>query len=188
MFVRVCCSRRQRESAWIWCTSTRRLPAVRITPRRSICAAIPSRQNSLPRRKPALDVEELRAFEEKMYGDIWNKEDYLNWMYENLMAIKSIMSDTASIYVHLDWHIASLRQNPSRRNLRRTRTSATKSSGNAPPRTVIPTLTGLIAIPCFFTAKTANLFLIPFISLTQKNTSRSFRALIQTGANGAMAI
>ena len=26
-------------------------------------------------------------------------------MYENLMAIKSVMSDTASIYVHLDWHI-----------------------------------------------------------------------------------
>lgn len=35
-----------------------------------------------------LDIEELRSFEEKMYGDIWNKESYLNWMYENLMAIK----------------------------------------------------------------------------------------------------
>lgn len=52
-----------------------------------------------------LDVEELKAFEEKMYGDVWDKERYLNWMYENLMAIKSVMSDTASIYVHLDWHI-----------------------------------------------------------------------------------
>ena len=52
-----------------------------------------------------LDIEDLKAFEEKMYGDIWNKENYLNWMYENLMAIKSVMSDTASIYVHLDWHI-----------------------------------------------------------------------------------
>lgn len=52
-----------------------------------------------------LEVEELKAFEEKMYGDIWDKERYLNWMYENLMAIKSVMSDTASIYVHLDWHI-----------------------------------------------------------------------------------
>ena len=52
-----------------------------------------------------LDIEELKAFEEKMYGDVWDKERYLNWMYENLMAIKSIMSDEASIYVHLDWHI-----------------------------------------------------------------------------------
>lgn len=45
------------------------------------------------------------GFEEKMYGDIWSKEDYLNWMYENLIAIKSVMSENASIYVHLDWHI-----------------------------------------------------------------------------------
>ena len=52
-----------------------------------------------------LDNEELRNFEEKMYGDVWDKERYLNWMYENLMAIKSVMSDTASIYVHLDYHI-----------------------------------------------------------------------------------
>ncbi len=49
-----------------------------------------------------MDSEELRAFEETMYGDIWNKEAYLNWMYENLMAIKSVMSPTASIYMHLD--------------------------------------------------------------------------------------
>lgn len=52
-----------------------------------------------------LDIDELKAFEEKMYGDVWDKEKYLNWMYENLIAIKSIMSETASIYVHLDWHI-----------------------------------------------------------------------------------
>ena len=52
-----------------------------------------------------LDNEDMKAFEEKMYGDIWDKERYLNWMYENLMAIKSVMSETASIYVHLDYHI-----------------------------------------------------------------------------------
>lgn len=52
-----------------------------------------------------LDIEDLKVFEEKMYGDVWDKERYLNWMYENLMAIKSIMSDEASIYVHLDYHI-----------------------------------------------------------------------------------
>ena len=52
-----------------------------------------------------MDIDELKAFEEKMYGDIWQKEDYLNWMYENLLAIKSIMSETASIYVHLDTKI-----------------------------------------------------------------------------------
>ena len=52
-----------------------------------------------------LDIADLKSFEEKMYGDVWNKEKYLSWMYENLMAIKSVMSEKASIYVHLDWHI-----------------------------------------------------------------------------------
>ena len=52
-----------------------------------------------------LNLEDLREFEEVMYGDIWSKERYLSWMYENLLAIRSVMSATASIYVHLDWHI-----------------------------------------------------------------------------------
>jgi len=52
-----------------------------------------------------IDDDRLSAFEEKMYGDVWEKEKYLNWMYENLCAIKSVMSDNASIYVHLDWHV-----------------------------------------------------------------------------------
>lgn len=64
-----------------------------------IAKAIKQVEQTLP------DFEELRAFEEKMYGDKWEKERYLNWMYENLLAIKSIMSENASIYVHLDYHI-----------------------------------------------------------------------------------
>jgi adenine-specific DNA-methyltransferase len=65
----------------------------------------PKAAEALRQAEKELDFDELRAFEENMYGDIWNKESYLNWMYENLMAIKSVMSETASIYVHLDWHI-----------------------------------------------------------------------------------
>ena len=60
---------------------------------------------ALAQAETVLEDEALRSFEEKMYGDVWDKERYLNWMYENLVAIKSVMSDTASIYVHLDWHI-----------------------------------------------------------------------------------
>lgn len=44
--------------------------------------------------------------EEIMYNDIWSKEDYLNWLYVRLLAIKEVMSENASIFVHLDWHIA----------------------------------------------------------------------------------
>jgi len=64
-----------------------------------VAEAVKQMEQSLP------DFEELKAFEEKMYGDKWEKERYLNWMYENLLAIKSIMSENASIYVHLDYHI-----------------------------------------------------------------------------------
>lgn len=62
-------------------------------------------QKAMKEAEQNLDNTEMKEFEEKMYGDIWDKERYLNWMYENLMAIKSVMSENASIYVHLDWHI-----------------------------------------------------------------------------------
>ena len=44
-----------------------------------------------------LDFDELRSFEEKMYGDVWDKEKYLNWMWENLMAIKSVMEMSRNV-------------------------------------------------------------------------------------------
>lgn len=65
----------------------------------------PKIEETIKKAEEKLEIEDLKSFEEKMYGDIWNKEAYLNWMYENLMAIKYTMSETASIYVHLDWHI-----------------------------------------------------------------------------------
>ena len=65
----------------------------------------PKVAEAIAKAEQELEIDELKAFEEKMYGDVWDKEKYLNWMYENLMAIKSVMSETASIYVHLDWHI-----------------------------------------------------------------------------------
>ncbi len=65
----------------------------------------PKVAEAIAKAETELESEDFRAFEEKMYGDVWDKEKYLNWMYENLMAIKSVMSETASIYVHLDWHI-----------------------------------------------------------------------------------
>ena len=65
----------------------------------------PKMAEKIKEAEQSMDSDELRAFEEKMYGDVWDKEKYLNWMYENLVAIRSVMSDSASIYVHLDWHI-----------------------------------------------------------------------------------
>ncbi len=65
----------------------------------------PKVAEAIARAEEELDIDEFKAFEEKMYGDVWDKEKYLNWMYENLVAIKSVMSETATIYVHLDYHI-----------------------------------------------------------------------------------
>ena len=55
--------------------------------------------------KMSIENDDNSIGEEIMYSDIWGKEDYLNWIYERLLAIRDIMSETASIYVHLDWHI-----------------------------------------------------------------------------------
>lgn len=66
----------------------------------------PKVAEAIAKAEQELDIDDLKAFEEKMYGDVWNKEKYLNWMYENLMAIKSVMSETSSIYVHLDFNLS----------------------------------------------------------------------------------
>lgn len=55
--------------------------------------------------KSEIEADDTTIGEEVMYGDIWQKEDYLNWLYERLLAIKDVMSESGSIYVHLDWHI-----------------------------------------------------------------------------------
>lgn len=65
----------------------------------------PKVAQAIAKAEQELDIDDLKAFEEKMYGDVWDKEKYLNWMYENLMAIKSVMSENAVIYVHLDHSI-----------------------------------------------------------------------------------
>ena len=66
----------------------------------------PKLAEKIAKAEAELEIDELKVFEETMYGDIWKKEDYLNWMYENLQAIKSIMSENGSIYMHLDENIS----------------------------------------------------------------------------------
>ncbi|MBE8181901.1 MAG: site-specific DNA-methyltransferase [Candidatus Portiera sp.] len=63
------------------------------------------RQNPVKSQEKYELEQEGQFSEHEFYKDIWSKHDYLNWIYENLLAIKQVMSDAASIYVHLDWHI-----------------------------------------------------------------------------------
>ncbi len=43
-------------------------------------------------------------FEEKQYGDIWNNDDYLQFMYERLCILRELLSEDGSIWLHCDWH------------------------------------------------------------------------------------
>ncbi len=43
-------------------------------------------------------------FEEKQYTDIWEKDEYIQFMYERLLLMKELLADTGSIYLHCDWH------------------------------------------------------------------------------------
>jgi len=44
------------------------------------------------------------VFEEKQYTDIWNNDEYLQFMYERLILLRELLSDTGAIYLHCDWH------------------------------------------------------------------------------------
>lgn len=47
------------------------------------------------------------VLEEKQYSDIWEKDEYLQFMYERLLITKELLSDKGSIYLHCDWHKAA---------------------------------------------------------------------------------
>lgn len=42
------------------------------------------------------------SFEEKQYGDIWNNDEYLQFMYERLCLCRELMSKDATIALHCD--------------------------------------------------------------------------------------
>jgi len=50
---------------------------------------------------------EQGLFEEKQYTDIWEKDEYLQFIYERLILMKELLSETGSIFVHCDWHKSS---------------------------------------------------------------------------------
>ncbi len=40
--------------------------------------------------------------EEKQYSDIWERDEYLQFMYERLSLMRELLSETGSVYVHMD--------------------------------------------------------------------------------------
>ena len=51
-----------------------------------------------------IEGEPQSLLEEKQYSDIWERDEYLQFMYERLLLMRELLSDTGSIYLHCDWH------------------------------------------------------------------------------------
>ncbi len=46
--------------------------------------------------------------EEKQYTDLWENDEYLQFMYERLIILRELMSENGSLYLHCDWHRSHL--------------------------------------------------------------------------------
>ncbi|GAH76119.1 unnamed protein product, partial [marine sediment metagenome] len=49
--------------------------------------------------------DEASLLQQTMYFDIWNNDNYLQFMYERFMLLKELLSNVGSIYVHLDHRV-----------------------------------------------------------------------------------
>lgn len=47
---------------------------------------------------------DYNSFEEKQYTDMWSHDEYLQFMYERIMIIKELLSDTGTFFLHCDWN------------------------------------------------------------------------------------
>lgn len=47
---------------------------------------------------------EQSVIEEMQYTDMWEKDEYLQFMYERLLIMRELLADTGSIFLHCDWH------------------------------------------------------------------------------------
>ncbi len=53
-------------------------------------------------RGSVLEAAPQSILEEKQYTDIWERDEYLQFLYERLLLMRELLSDTGSIYVHMD--------------------------------------------------------------------------------------
>ena len=49
-------------------------------------------------------TNDTSSFEEMQYSDIWNNDEFLQFIYERLILAKELLSDKGTILVHCDWH------------------------------------------------------------------------------------
>ncbi|WP_236035167.1 site-specific DNA-methyltransferase [Alkalihalobacterium elongatum] len=44
------------------------------------------------------------SFEEKQYNDLWNNDQYLQFMYERILLMRELLTDDGTLYLHCDSH------------------------------------------------------------------------------------
>ena len=52
-----------------------------------------------------IENDEAPLLQQVMYEDIWKRDEYFQWIYERLLLMKELLSETGSIYVHLDYRM-----------------------------------------------------------------------------------
>ncbi|MBI5358206.1 site-specific DNA-methyltransferase [Candidatus Amesbacteria bacterium] len=52
-----------------------------------------------------IEEDSESIIQQTMYEDIWKRDEYFQFMYERLILLKELLSETGSIYVHLDYHM-----------------------------------------------------------------------------------
>ncbi|TRN27079.1 site-specific DNA-methyltransferase [Vibrio furnissii] len=52
-------------------------------------------------------TNDTSSFEEKQYTDLWNNDEYLQFIYERIILIKELLSPTGAVFVHCDWRVNS---------------------------------------------------------------------------------
>ena len=52
-------------------------------------------------------LNDSSLFEEKQYGDIWTNDEYLQFMYERLILLRELLSNSGTIYLHCDYRKVS---------------------------------------------------------------------------------
>lgn len=51
-----------------------------------------------------VEGEQKNLLEEKQYTDIWAKDEYLQFMYERLVILRELLSESGNFFLHCDWH------------------------------------------------------------------------------------
>lgn len=51
-----------------------------------------------------VEGQQKNLLEEKQYTDIWENDEYLQFMYERLLVLKELLNEKGCIYIHMDHH------------------------------------------------------------------------------------